>query len=184
MTEEITGLVLVVLICKEENSMLSTVVDSVDVTFDGFVGDKHSGMTKLSDGRTKFYPRGTMIRNSRQISIISKEEIDETCKGLHIEKILPEWMGANLLLSGIPNLTDLEPNVRLFFSSGAVLLITADNLPCATLTKEIVDHIPSRPDLMEKLIPASMGKRGIVAVVELPGQIKKDDRVRVVYSQR
>jgi hypothetical protein len=184
MAEEITGQVLEVLICNDENSMLSTAVDTVDVTFDGFVGEKHSGMTKLSDGRTKFYPRGTLIRNSRQVSIVSKEEIEEICKSLDIEKILPEWVGANLLLSGIPNMTDLKPNVRLFFSSGAVLLITADNLPCVILTREIVEHIPSRPDLTEKLIPAAMGKRGLVAVVELPGQIKKGDSVRVVYTQR
>ncbi len=64
------------------------------------------------------------------------------------------------------------------------MLVTADNLPCATMTEEIIKNNPNLPDLKEKVIPASMGKRGIVAVVELPGKIKKGDTVRVVYTQQ
>jgi hypothetical protein len=182
MTEEITGRVDAVLIANEETSIRSFAVDGVEVTFEGFTGDKHAGWTKPSDGRTKFYPRGTAIRNNRQISIVSKEESDIIASELGIVTLEPEWMGANLLLSGIPELTALKPNTRLFFSSGAVLLITSDNLPCATMSKEISAHFPERPELAEKIVKASMDRRGVVAVVELPGQIKKGDDVRVLNA--
>jgi hypothetical protein len=184
MTDETIGHVLEVLIANDPNSILSIPKDSVEVAFEGFVGDKHSGLTKLSDGRTKFYTRGTTIRNSRQISIISKEELDVIASDLAIERLLPDWLGANLLLAGIPNLTGLKPNTRLFFDSGAVLLITADNLPCETMAKEICSHFSERHDLAGKIVQSAMNKRGVVAVVELPGQIKKGDNVRVVYTQR
>jgi hypothetical protein len=184
MTDEIIGHVLGLFIANDPVSIRSTPVESVAVNFEGFAGDKHSGLTKSSDGRTKFYPRGTIIRNNRQISIVSDEEIISIAADLGIEKLLPEWMGANLLLIGIPHLTGLKANTRLFFESGTVLLITSDNLPCATLSKEIVSHYPECIDLSDNIIKTSINRRGVVAVVELPGQIKKGDEVRVVYTLR
>ncbi len=181
---ETVGKVLEVLVCNDPNSIRSQIVDSVDVDFEGFPGDKHSGLTKLSDSRTKFYPRGTRIRNSRQISLVSKEELDIVKERLEIDRLLPEWMGANLFIEGVPSFTDIKPNTRFFFSSGAVLLVTSDNLPCATMTEEICKYFPDKPDLNSKVINASMNLRGLVAVVELPGKIMKGDELRVVYSKR
>ncbi len=117
----------------------------VEVTFEGIIGDKHSGLTKLSDSRTKFYPRGTVIRNTRQISIVSNEELADIAAELKIAVLLPDWFGANLLLSGIPDFTGLKPNTRLFFTSGAVLLITKDNLPCSSLSQEILPKYSRTP---------------------------------------
>ncbi len=184
MDEEIVGKVLTVLVAKDPNSMKSTPIETVEVTFEGFQGDKHSGWTKLSDGRTNFYPRGTTIRNNRQISLISKEETDLIASTLGIDQILPEWMGANLLISDIPEFSSLEPNSRLFFSSGVVLLITAENHPCMTLSKEIASNFPDRPELVGKIVAASKNLRGLVAVVELPGYIKKGDDVRVMHAHK
>ena len=39
-------------------SFITTRVEQAQVTFTGFVGDKHSGATLLSGGRTPHYPRG------------------------------------------------------------------------------------------------------------------------------
>lgn len=183
MDNEIVGRVLEVLVCDDSESIQSRAIENITATFEGFPGDKHSGWTKPSDGRTKFYPRGTVIRNNRQISIVSSEELDEVSVTLNIDFIKPEWVGANLLLGRIPELTKIRPNSRMFFSSGAVLLITSDNLPCGSMTDEIMKHIPNRPDLKEKIKPTSMTKRGLVAVVELPGQIQKGDEVRVVMAR-
>lgn len=183
MTEEISGRVVKVLIANDPASILSFEVESVEVTFEGFSGDKHSGLTKPSDGRTKFYPRGTTIRNSRQISIVSREELEEIARDLHIEKLQPGWFGANLMVEDIPELTKIRPNSRLFFESGAVLLITSDNLPCSTLAREIASHIAAGNGFSEELIEKSKDKRGLVAVVELPGSIKKGERVRVVKAR-
>ncbi len=182
--DETVGKVLDVLICNDPDSIRSQSVESVDVDFEGFPGDKHSGITKKSDSRTKFYQRGTLIRNSRQISLVSKEELDIVKERLGIDRLLPDWMGANLLIEGIPSFTEIKPNTRFFFSGGAVLLITSDNLPCATMTDEIRKYYPDRPDLSGKVVNASMNLRGLVAVVELPGKILKGDEVRVVYTKR
>ncbi len=183
MAEEILGRVEKVLICNDPDTILSTAIASIKVTFEGFEGDKHSGWTKPSDSRTKYYPRGTEIRNTRQVSIVSLEEMKEIAQILDVDEIKPEWVGANLLISGITGLTQIKINSRLFFSSGAVLLITDDNLPCSTMTDEIMKHIADRSDLKNKIIPTSMSKRGLVAVVELPGQIQKGDEVRVVVAR-
>ncbi len=183
MNTEIVGTVVDVLVCDDKESIRSSKIDSIDATFEGFPGDKHYGWTKPSDGRTKFYPRGTAIRNNRQISIVSVEELAEVSEVLKIDEIKPEWVGANLLIAGITEMTRIKTNSRMFFSSGAVLMITGDNLPCGLMTDEIMNHIPGRMDLKEKIVPVSMTKRGLVAVVELPGQIKKGDEVRVVLSR-
>ena len=45
------------------------------------------------------------IRNDRQISIVSAEELALIAKELHVPEVKPEWLGANLLISGIPNLS-------------------------------------------------------------------------------
>jgi hypothetical protein len=180
MATETTGIVEKVLIATDPISIASVQLKTVKVTLEGFDGDKHTGWTKPSDGRTKFYPRGTTIRNNRQISIVSMEELSEVAQNLNIPELLPEWMGANLLIKGVPELTSLKPNTRLFFSSGVTLLVTEENFPCMTMTKEICSHFSNRPDLEEAIIKTSIHKRGIVAVVELPGEIKEGDEVKVL----
>jgi hypothetical protein len=183
MPEDISGLVSSVLIARDADSIRSISLDEVDVTFEGFDGDKHAGWTKPSDSRTKFYPRGTTIRNSRQVSIVSQEETIAIAHDLGIDSILPDWMGANLLLSGIEDISFLKPNTRLFFESGVVLLITDKNNPCSTLSAEIASHYPDKPELQGMIVKTSLGRRGVVAVVELPGKIKKGDTVRVLPPQ-
>lgn len=180
MASEIKGIVEKVLVASDPNSIASVQCNGVKVTLEGFIGDKHFGWTKPSDGRTKYYPLGTNIRNNRQISIVSLEENMEIAKDLNIPDLLPEWMGANLLIKGIPEFTSLKPNTRLFFSSGATLLITEENLPCMKMTKEICSHFTNRPDLETTIVNTSMHKRGLVAVVELPGEINEGDEVKVL----
>lgn len=183
MTADLNGRVIGIYIANDPNSILSNSIEKIEVSLEGFAGDKHSGWTKPSDGRTRFYPRGTTIRNSRQISIVSEEELGEVARAIRIDIVKPEWLGANLLISGIPNLTGLKPNTRFFFSSGVVLLITSDNLPCSQITKEIMKHYPNKPELKDEIILAAMTKRGLVAVVEFPGIILRDEEVRVVKAR-
>jgi hypothetical protein len=183
MTEELNGRVIGLYIANDPNSILSNSIQKIEVSLEGFSGDKHSGWTKPSDGRTKFYPRGTTIRNSRQVSIVSEEELGEVARSIKVDGIKPEWLGANILIGGIPNLTGLKPNTRFFFSGGVVLLITSDNLPCSLMTEEIMKHHPNRPELKNEIIPAAMTKRGLVAVVELPGFITRNEEVRVVIAR-
>ena len=71
----LTGTTLTVLLCREADSILSTPISQVEATFEGLIGEKHSGFTRPADSRTPYYTRGTPIRNTRQVSIISAEEM-------------------------------------------------------------------------------------------------------------
>ncbi|MDV2887943.1 hypothetical protein RYX45_22510, partial [Alkalihalophilus pseudofirmus] len=41
---------------------------------------------------------------------------------LNVEEVLPEWLGANLLIQGFPELTQLTMGSRILFPSGAGLI--------------------------------------------------------------
>ncbi|MFN7035473.1 MAG: MOSC domain-containing protein [Bellilinea sp.] len=160
------------------DSLVTTPVSEVQVTFEGFVGDKHAGWTRLSDSRTPHYERGTLIRNDRQVSLVSSEELAEIAQRLNLLSIQPEWLGANLLLSGIPNLTRLPPPARLFFEQGVVLAVSGENLPCTAAGRVIQQNVPERDDLAQQFVKAARGLRGLVAVVEHPGVIALGEKVR------
>ena len=179
----LTGTTLAVLLCNRADSILSSRVPQVEVTFEGFTGEKHSGFTRPSDSRTPYYTRGTLIRNTRQVTILSAEEMAEAAGNLGIPEILPEWIGTNLLLSGIPHLTQLPPNTRLVFESGAVLTVTSDNHPCKYAGASIAQQV-GRPELADLYPRAAMGLRGVVAVVELPGLIREGDDVTVHLARQ
>jgi len=174
----LTGTTLSVFICGAADSIQSTRLEQVEATFEGFTGEKHSGFTRPADSRTPYYTRGTPIRNTRQVSILSAEEMQQAAANLGVAEIRPEWIGANLLLSGIPRLSKLPPNTRLVFESGAVLSVTAENHPCKLVGRTIAAQV-GRPELGELFPKAAAGLRGVVAVVELPGLICEGDSVTV-----
>jgi len=182
-----------VLVGDTPGTMLSAARERANVRFDGFEGEHHSGVTMPSNSRTPFYPRGTEIRNSRQISIVSLEELAAIASALGISELPPGWLGANLVLAGIPNLSLLPPMTRLFYASadstagaasevssagGAVLLAQGENHPCDKAADMVAEQ-SGIPELAEMFVAAARHLRGIVAVVERPGEIRKDDRVVV-----
>jgi hypothetical protein len=174
---KLDGRVTAVLICEDPHSLVSTRKEKVDIDFSGIIGDKHSGLTCPSGGRTAFYPRGTEIRNYRQISIISEEEMAQVAASLQVAEIKPEWLGANLLVSGINRMTQLPPFTRIFFEGGVVLVIQRDNEPCAGPGKIIAAEY-GRPELGKLFISAADKKRGLVAVVEHSGVLRAGESLR------
>ncbi len=106
-------------------------VDAIELTFDGIKGDFHAGATRPSGGREPWYDRGTLMRNERQLSILSLEEMRLIAENLGLPKIEGGWIGANLVLEGIPDLSFLPPRTLLFFEGGATLRIDGYNAPCA-----------------------------------------------------
>lgn len=184
---KLNGRVTAVLIGEDPQSLASARKEQIETTFAGVVGDKHSGWTIASGGRTSFYPRGTEIRNYRQVSIISEEEMAQVASSLRIAEVLPEWLGANLLVTGIGQLSQLPPFTRLFFEGGAVLVVQRDNEPCIGPGK-IIAGVYNRPDLEKLFVSSALEKRGLVAVVEHPGFIRTGESFRaetpaqVIYS--
>ncbi|TIX63586.1 MAG: molybdenum cofactor sulfurase, partial [Mesorhizobium sp.] len=50
-------------------------VEELRLGFDGIDGDFHAGATRRSGGREPWYPRGTEMRNERQLSIVAADEL-------------------------------------------------------------------------------------------------------------
>lgn len=169
-------------------ALVSTPCPQVRVTLEGFEGDKHSGLTYRSGVRTPHYPRGTEIRNTRQISIVSTEELAFVASALGVPAVLPEWLGANLAMQGIPDLTQLPPSTRLFFPQDAVLVVDGENMPCVWPGRIIQAQHPQMRDLAQQFPKVAIHRRGVVAWVERPGLVAAGDRVvarippQVIYS--
>ncbi|WP_290546058.1 MOSC domain-containing protein [Aestuariivirga sp.] len=145
--------------------------------FTGMEGDCHGGLTRKSDSRMlKQYKRNTEVRNSRQLSILSVEELAEVADVMGIPAVKPEWVGANLVLSGIPDLTLLPPSTRLQFPSGAMVVVDAENHPC----RYPADIIARRhPEQKKGFVAAAMHKRGVVGWVEAEGMIRVGDKLTI-----
>jgi hypothetical protein len=69
------------------------------------------------------YPRNTIIRNVRQLSILSEEEIDAIASELGAASVHPQSLGASMVVRGIPDFSHLPPNSRLMTDSGATVTI-------------------------------------------------------------
>ncbi|MDC9825911.1 MOSC domain-containing protein [Devosia sp. ZB163] len=163
----------------DSDAVESTVRDEIMLTYAGVVGDRHEGLTRPSNAREPWYPRGTPMRNERQISLLSAEELAEVAATLGLDRLDGGWIGANLVLSGIPHFTSLPPRTLLMFPSGATIRIDGDNGPCRKSGKSIVAHYPDRRDVEFAFVQAAMGKRGLVGWVEREGIIRPGDSVKV-----
>ena len=184
MKKYLTGTVTQLLIGASRHTLQSSNVDRVRATFEGLEGDRHRSLTRRSDVRVPHYPRGTIIRNTRQVSILSEEELAEVAAVLEIPCILAAWVGANLELRDIPNLTMLPPSTRIFFPDDAVIVVDAENMPCVGPGEAIQEHYPDIPKLAQRFPKAAWHKRGVVGWIEREGYINNGDTVRVLLPPR
>ena len=150
---------------------------SLSLKLSGPEGDCHTGLTRLSDSRTLLtYKRNTAIRNVRQLTIISVEEMAEIATAMHLPSIDASWLGANMVTSGIPDLTLLPPSTRLQFSSGATVVVDMENAPCRQVADEISK---SHPEQGPKFVKAATHKRGVTVWVECEGDVKRGDGISI-----
>lgn len=153
-------------------------LDLVRATLEGFDGDSHGGLTRPSCSRVMLqYKKGTEIKNARQLTILSTEELAEIAAAMGLSGALkPEWVGANLVLTGVPQLTMLPPGARLIFESGASLAVDMENGPCKFPAEIIERH---HPGIGKHFPKHALGKRGVTAWVEHGGAIALGDRCRL-----
>jgi hypothetical protein len=160
-----------------DRGLEKTAVTEARLQFSGMEGDCHGGLTRPSDSRMlKQYKRGTTVRNSRQLSILAVEELAEVAERMGIPAVRPEWVGANMLVRGIPDLTLLPPSSRLQFPSGAMIVIDAENHPCRYPADIIAKH---HPEARMGFVKAAMHKRGVVGWVEAEGMIRMGDAITI-----
>ncbi|MGL5009944.1 MAG: MOSC domain-containing protein [Paracoccaceae bacterium] len=158
-------------------------VEEMFAHLDGVEGEVHGGATRPSCSRVlALYPRDTVIRNTRQFSVVSAEELAEIAGRMGIERLDPSLVGASLVIEGIPDFTHLPPGSRLQAESGATLVVDMENRPCQLPAKGIEER---HPGFGAKFKPAASGRRGVTAWVEREGVLRVGQAVRLfVPDQR
>jgi hypothetical protein len=156
-------------------------LETLELGFDGIRGDFHAGLTRRSGGREPWYRRGTEIRNERQLSIVAADELAIVAERMGIAELRPEWIGANLMLEGIPNLSMLPSASLLFFKGGVTLKVDAQNRPCRLSGRSIADSagMTDRDAGALAFVEAAKRLRGLVAWVEKPGTIGMGEDISV-----
>lgn len=156
-------------------------VEALPLSFEGIDGDFHAGHVRRSGGREPWYPRGTEMRNERQLSIVAPDELAVVAKRMGLAEIKPEWIGANLLLDGVPMLSMLPSGTMLFFKGGVTIKIDGQNAPCRLAGRSIAEHARMADhDAGSLMFPkAAKRLRGLVAWVEKPGVIAAGEEVSV-----
>lgn len=168
---------------NREAALPSRPVDQLRATFAGPEGEAHGGLTRPSCSRVLgLYPRDTEIRNTRQLTILSAEELAGIAAAMGLEQLDPALLGASMVLSGIPDFSHLPPSARLQAQGGATLVVDMQNRPCVLPGQEIEGVHPGRGRLFK---PAAEGRRGVTAWIEREGAFRVGDRVRLhVPDQR
>ncbi len=156
---------------------------SLEFALGGIPGDRHFGHERLSGGREKKeYPRNTPIHNNRQWSAVSTEEIEGIAEKMQLDRILPEWMGANLMISGIADLSHLPPlsKLRIFRNNEliAVLAVYGQNRPCIHPHRAMEAAVGK--ELEVPFTKAAADTRGLVGWVEKAGIVMVGDLVEVI----
>lgn len=159
---------------------------SVTLDLAGIVGDRHSGTSRKAGPREPWLPRGTVMRNDRQLSAVCPAELGVVARRLSADRIEPEWLGANLLVSGLPEFSRLAPGSRLAFGGqwggkgrfdgGAVLRVEGYNFPCRKAGRALADAL-GRPELEFAFVREAAELRGLVLSVEVAGVIVPGDAV-------
>ena len=151
--------------------------DEMFATFSGVADEDHSGLTRLSCSRVVTqYPKGTEIRNTRQFCVVSAEEIEAISTKIGIARLDPSWIGASMVIAGIPDFTHIPPSSRLQFDTGTTLVVDMENRPCHLPAKVIDGHLPG---VGRAFKAAAKGRRGVTAWVEREGMLRVGDTVRL-----
>ena len=152
-------------------------VEEVFAGFGGMAGEIHHGMTAPSCVRmTDQYPKGTEVRNTRQFSVLSAEEMAEISAEMGLEALSPSLIGASMVISGIPDFSYVPPGSRLQGASGATLVVNLNNRPCTYPARAIN---AAHPGFGARFKPAAEDRRGIVAWVEREGMFRLGDDIRL-----
>jgi hypothetical protein len=154
-------------------------LERVTLGYGGIEGDRHFGLTMFSGVRQRHLPRGTQIRNARQLSILSEEELEVIARAVAAPKMDFSWLGGHLLVRGSPALTQLPPSTRLVFDSGATICVDMDNLPCTNPGRVAAKHLNGDAHFAARFVEAATHRRGLVGWVEREGELKVGDAFTV-----
>lgn len=159
----------------EQQIIRAMPLDEMALSFGGYAGESHAGLTRPSCSRVLAqYPRGTEIRNVRQICVVCAEEMAAVAAELGLTDWDHAWVGASVVISGLPDFTRIPPSSRLQAASGATLVVDMENHPCIEPAKTIELVHPGHGKAFKE---AAKGRRGITAWVEREGVLRLGDTV-------
>ena len=162
---------------KDRADIRSRSIKSGFASYAGFEDDFHAGLTRPSCVRVKSqYTQGTEIRNARQFSILSAEELEAIASQIGVAALDPHLLGASIVLRGIPDFTHVPPNARLQAASGATITIDTENRPCVLPGREIEQDSPGHGP---KFKSAAENRRGVTAWIEREGLLRVGDTLRL-----
>ena len=156
-------------------------VSDIALDLQGIAASRHYGFTRKAGPREPWYKRGMEMRSGRQITAVSSEELVAIAVAMEVERIAPEWIGANIVVSGIPHFTLLPAGSRMVFAE-ATIVVEAPNSPCKIAGTAIARHLTpgAAPGGLDLAFPAkAKGLRGVVATVERPGTIRAGEPIAV-----
>ncbi|SDE48441.1 MOSC domain-containing protein [Limimaricola pyoseonensis] len=158
-------------------------LEAMPLGFEGLAGEVHAGLTRPSCSRvTSQHPKGTEIANTRQLSLLGAEELARIARTLDLDALDPAWLGASVVIEGLPDFSHLPPSARIQSEEGCTLVVDMQNRPCQFPAMTIEAARPGHGKAFKR---ASEGLRGVTAWVERPGTLRLGDRVRLhVPDQR
>lgn len=158
-------------------------IEGAFASYAGFDGDYHAGLTRPSCVRVQSqHPKGTEIRNVRQFSILSAEELEYIAGQIGLQSLDPSLLGASIVLEGIADFTHVPPSSRLQAENGTTLVVDMQNGPCNLPAREIDTDAPGHGKGFKA---AAKGRRGVCAWVEREGHLQLGDTLRLhVPGQR
>ncbi len=153
-------------------------LDEMHLTFAGLRTESHSGLTRPSCSRVRSqYPIGTEIRNTRQLSVMSAEDMAAIADAMGLDRLDPALVGASLVVDGIPDFSHVPPSSRLLDeASGACLVVDMENRPCMLPAKPIEAVHPGKGRGFKA---AAKTRRGVTAWVEREGVIRVGATLRL-----
>lgn len=164
-------------VADSDADLTSRALEEMPLTMAGYEPECHAGLTRASCSRViQQYPRYTDIKNARQLSIVSEEEIALIASDMGIETLEPRLIGASVMIQGIPDWSHVPPSARLIGEGGPGLVIDMENRPC---------HLPApfieaeNPGLGKGFKAAAKGRRGVTASVEQIGSLKIGMKMRL-----
>jgi hypothetical protein len=156
---------------------------------EGIPGDRHATALRPATARDPWLPRGLQLRNDRQISMLSVEDLAQIAAALDLAQVAPELVGANIVVEGLDRFSRIPAGAHLAFGGAwggqgrfdgaAILKAEAYNHPCRGPGRRLAAAY-ARPDLEFAFPKAARSLRGLVLSVSLAGVIRAGDQVVVV----
>jgi hypothetical protein len=185
----VAGVYEILSVADTQHPFVTQPCERLALDLSGIPGDVHAGVTRKSGAREPWLPRGTVLRNDRQLSALSSDELAEVAADLGLDALPPEWIGGNLLFTGLERFSRIAPGSRLAigcswggsgrFDGGAVLRVEAYNFPCRQSGRAIA-ALAGRPELEFAFVKVAAALRGLVLSVDLAGTITPGDAVIVI----